>query len=93
MATNNGDLQRIVGDAARLNRDVTQFRRSAEALSLDHEALVRQYAGKWVAAYDGKIRAAEATLDRLLARVTQMGLPRESAVVEFVERQPVTLIL
>ena len=71
--------------------DLAKFRKSAEAVTGD---LVREYANKWVAIYDGEVCAVADDLDTLLGALDQMvEVTRSATFVHFMETEPKTLIL
>lgn len=58
------------------------------------EELVERFAGKYVAAKDGEIIAADGDLAVLVQRLTDLGLDvRTDVALEFISRHPSTLLL
>lgn len=87
------DLARLLGDPAEVARELELFAQDAALFSSDRDHLVETYAMRWVALYDGSVRADAPTLPRLLARVDALGIPRERAVVRFIDKNEPTMIL
>src|SRR6185295_14167700 len=74
-----------IGDPADVVRALRRFRRSANSLSKQYRELANRYPGQWVAVFDGKVRAHGATFEAVMHKIDQEGLPREHALVRFID--------
>ena len=72
--------------------DLRDFARSSELLSSGRD-LAEKYPQKWIAVYDGEVRAVADELDALLDELDSLDVPRSSTVVRDMEKEPRTLIL
>jgi hypothetical protein len=87
------DIAKIIGDPRQVDRELAQFRRTSKLLSADRPRLVDLYAQRWVALYDGTVRAVADTVEEVLAEVEKEGIPKEHVIVRFVDKELRTMIL
>ena len=87
------ELLEQIGDPSVIDRELTQFSKSARVLSADPPRLMDKYDKRWVAVYRGKVRATGKTLRELLAQVDQKELPRGHLIARFINRNRRTMIL
>ena len=93
MALGVDALQDWLGDSPEnVARDLREFTESAAILSADRK-LVEKHSQKWVGVFGGEVRAAADDLSSLLHELDELGVPRSSTVVRFMEKEPRTLIL
>ena len=93
MALGVDAVQDWLGDSPEnVARDLREFTESAAILSADRK-LVEKYSQKWVGVFGGEVRAAADDLSSLLHELDELGVPRSSTVVRFMEEEPRTLIL
>lgn len=83
----------IIGDPKQVDAELQAFRRDSKILSSRRARLIEKYPKKWVAIYDGKVQASALSLNSVLASVDKLGLPRESVVVRYVDRNLRRMIL
>jgi hypothetical protein len=81
------------GDPAEVVSELQQFGKTTRSLTRRYGQLADKYAGQWVAAFDGKVRAHGRTFEDVLEKVDQEGLPREHTVVRFIDNDDRTMIL
>ena len=86
-------LAEIIGDPKRLDAELQQFRKDSKLLSSKRMNLLAKYPKRWVAIYDGQVRADAPSLNELLVRVDALTLPRERVVVRYVDRNLRRMIL
>lgn len=86
-------MKQILGDANKIDRELQQFRMSAESLSSSQPRMIEQYPKQWVVLYKGEVRASASTFDAALATATELGLPRENIIVRFIDKNQRTMIL
>ena len=86
-------IQEIIGDPKQLDAELQRFRKDSKVLSSRRANLTAKYAKKWVAIYDGRVRASAPSLNSVLAEVEKLGLPRESVVVRYVDKNIRRMIL
>lgn len=82
-----------IGDPARVDRELQQFRRAARVLSSRHPRLIDLYNRKWVAVYRGKVQVQARSLPSLMAQISEKGLPRGHVIVRFIDKNQRTMIL
>ena len=82
-----------LGIPAEVVRELKAFSRSARSLSNQYPQLVDRYPNQWVAVLDGKVRAHGRTFHEVMKKVDQEGLPREHAVVRFIDKGERVMIL
>jgi|SRR5439155_15399623 len=92
-ATKKRALQSVLGNPARLNRVLQQFRKAAQALSSDHPRLIDEYPNQWVAVYRGKVAAHGPTLDAVLGKMKRKAIPQARTIVRYIEKNKRTMIL
>ena len=88
------DIQRLIGDPRKAHDDLTAFRKAAIRLSSSqHPRMIQKYPNKWVAVTKGKVRAHGDSYDAVMQQVREKGLPRQSTIIRFIEKEPRTMIL
>ena len=73
--------------------EMRSFRRSATRLSTDRPRMIEQFPDQWVALYLGRVEAHAEEYDTVLRMIDEKGIPREHAIVRFIESEPSTMIL
>lgn len=93
--TNDYDdvLSRLLGNPDELALQLEAFARDAEVFSSALEHLIAKYPKQWVAVYDGKVQATSPTLPGLLETLDHLQVPRDRAIVRFIDRNERTMIL
>lgn len=81
-------LAEIIGDPHEVDRELQQFRRDTLVLSERRANLLKRYPQRWIAIYQGKVRANAESLQQVLEKADALGLPREKLVVRFINRHP-----
>jgi hypothetical protein len=76
-----------------VDRELRAFSRAAKLLSSDHPRLIDEHPKEWVAIYDGKVRATDKSLDALIARLKEKGLPANEAIIRYIDTSGRKLIL
>jgi len=82
-----------LGDPADVDRELRKFRQSARSLSSEYGQLADRYAGQWVAAFDGKVRAHGQSFREVIEKIDQERLPREHTIVRFIDNDDRAMIL
>jgi hypothetical protein len=80
-------------DPAELARQLRAFRSAAKTLSSNHPRLIDKYPQQWVAVYSGEVKAHAPTIEGVLKELAEKGIPKERAIVRFIDRNQRTLIL
>ena len=80
-------------DPLEIARDLLDFSESCSKLSSDQPRLIAEYPNRWIAVYDGEVRANSKHLGALLKKMDALGIPQGSAIVRFIDTNPETLIL
>src|SRR5438132_13318419 len=88
-----GEVEQIIGDPKRLDADLQEFRKDTQVLSSRRAKLMQKYPKRWVAIYRGEVQADARSLNEILKAIDQLGLPRESVVVQYVDQNVRTMIL
>ena len=83
----------IIGDPRRLDSDLRKFQQDAKLLSSKRVNLLAKYPKRWIALYGGQVRADAPSLERVLAEVDELSLPREEVVIRYVDRNLRRMIL
>ena len=83
----------IIGDPREVDKELRAFSKSARWLSSRWAKLVERYPQEWIAVYSSRIRAHGPTLDSVLKELDAKGVPREKALVRFIQTEPRKLIL
>jgi hypothetical protein len=76
-----------------VDRELRAFSRAAKLLSSDHPRLIDEHPKEWVAIYDGKVRATDKSLQALVARLNEEGLPANEAIIRYIDTSGRKLIL
>jgi len=76
-----------------VDRELRAFSRAAKLLSSDHPRLIDEHPKEWVAIYGGKVRVTDKSLDALIARLKQEGLPANEAIIRYIDTSGRKLIL
>ena len=85
-------LMQELGDPEQIAAELEHTRASARAFSSDRPRMIEEHPGQWVAVYDSKCVARE-SFDGLLEAMDEQGIPREHAVVRFVDEDEQVFIL
>ncbi|HEY7065811.1 MAG TPA: hypothetical protein VII06_30325 [Chloroflexota bacterium] len=91
-ATMKAALEQL-GNPADVARELEDFQKAAKVLSSQHPRLMDQYPKQWVAVYGGKVRARSSTLSAVLEQLDKAGIPREHAIVRYIDKNQRTMIL
>jgi len=86
-------IRKILGDPAKIDRELQCFEKSTHALSSNQPRMIDLYLKRWVVLYDGDVRADAGTFEEAMASVSRLKLPRENVLVRFIEKNQRTLIL
>lgn len=86
-------LAEIIGDPKHLDAELQKFRKDTKLLSSKRINFIAKYPKKWIAIYDGQVRADARSLKQVLIKVDQLKLPREGVVIRYVDRNLRRMIL
>ncbi len=70
-----------------------QYRRLASRMRREIASLTEKYPDQWVAMNAGGELIIGASMDEILAALVERGIQRENVVIEFLEANPVTMIV
>jgi len=87
------DVLETIGDPRRLDSGLRKLQQDAKLLSSKHANLLANYPERWIALYDGQVRADAPSLERVLAEVDELSLPREEVVIRYLDRSLRRMIL
>jgi hypothetical protein len=87
------DIIKLIGDPARLDAELPEFSRDTRVLSSKRAKLVETYAQRWVAIYQGEVKADDDDLNHLLEKADKLGLPRDKVVMRYIDRNVKRMIL
>lgn len=87
------ELHEIIGDQEKTVKEMSAFTESAQLFSSDHPRLIDSHPSRWVAAADGKLLADAETFEELLAELDAQDVPRQHALVRFIDKDQRTFIL
>lgn len=91
--TKNDVLRHLGGSAMEIDRGLRRFADAAKVLSSDHPRLINEHPSQWVGVYHGKVAASATTMESLLSKLRENGVPAKDAIVRFIEKNERTLIL
>ena len=90
-STDRATIEQIIGDPKKLDEELQEFREDAKVLSTP--GLIDKYPKRWIAIYEGEVRAEARSINEVLNSADKQGLPRESVIIQYVDRTPRTMIL
>ncbi|HEY3783417.1 MAG TPA: hypothetical protein VGL56_20230 [Fimbriimonadaceae bacterium] len=93
MSSKEHQILAIIGDPQKIRQEMLDFKRTARTFSSDKVHLLAKYRKQWVAAHDGKIVAHAAALPRLLQILDELGIPRQKAMIRYIDQNARKLIL
>jgi hypothetical protein len=97
MSTTIKTIEEIIGemgeDPKQTVADLRAFKKDTELLASRRDALLKSYPKKWIAVYDGEVRASARSLDDLVIKVNTLKLPRNRVVVRYIDRNVRRMIL
>ena len=70
-----------------------QYRRLASRMRREIASLTEKYPDQWVAMSTGGELITGVSMDEILAALDERGIRREDVVIEFLEANPVTMIV
>ena len=92
--THAEDLREIIGDPQEIHDDFREFDKSAALFSTSrYHRLLEKYPDKWIAVTAGKVEAHGDSYEAVLQTVRERGLPINWTIIEFIETDPITMIL
>lgn len=86
-------VKEALKDPKRVSRELQRFQKDAQILSSEHHQLIERYPNRWIAVYDGKVRAHARTLNALISKIERQGFPRDHVIIRYIDRSERTLIL
>lgn len=86
------EIEAIIGDPKQVDAELQKYRKDTRVLSRRLN-LVSKYPKRWIAVYDGEVRADSLDLNQLMDKIDDLGLPRDRVVVRFVDRNLRRMIL
>ena len=93
MAFTQDEIAALIGDPAKICKELAAFRETAMFLSSNRPRLIEHYPDQWVALFDKQVQAHGDELEAVLEELDVKGLPRERAIVRFLDTKPRTLVL
>lgn len=81
-----------LGNPGDVAEDLVRARADAQVFSSDHPRLIEDHPQEWVAVYDGRV-VAKPTLEGLLDALVASDIPREHAVIRFIDQDEKVFIL
>lgn len=86
-------FRQVLSDPIKIDRELQQFRKSAETLSSSQSRMVDTYPKEWVVLYNGKVEVHEKDFNDALVAAEKLGLPRENIIIRFIEKNPTTIMI
>ena len=77
----------------KLDRELRAFSRTARVFSSNERSLLKKYPNQWVALYGGKVRVSAKSLDGVLSKIKQQGVPANEALIRYMDTSGRKLIL
>ena len=88
------DIREIIGDPQKIHDDLRDFRKTEMLFTTSkYNQLVQKYPDKWIAVTAGRVEAHGDSYEPVLEMICEKGLPRESTIIQFIEKDPITMIL
>ena len=82
-----------MGGAKAVHAGLREFTNRVRTLDAKRGQLTREYPNKWIAMYNGEIDAIADSLEGLLEKMDSLGIPREGAVIKFMDTERRTMVL
>ena len=79
-------------DEANILKELRAFTRHVNMMASQKERLSREHPNQWAALHDGDPIFAD-TLDQILEKVDEQGVPRPEVAIEFLDPDPKSFIL
>ena len=86
-------LEHLGGSAAQIDRELRSFGEAAKVLSSNHPRMIDEHPYRWIAVYEGTVRARARSLPDLFLRLDKKHIPRDKTIIRYIDRQERTLIL
>lgn len=86
------DIASIIGDPRQIGEELRSFRETARHLS-DDPTIAECFKGQWVGVHGGQVRAHGDTIDKVLRQLDAAGYVRSQVIVQYIHKEPRTLIL
>ena len=86
-------LIRELGGADHIHQGLRQYQHSVAQMEIKRGELLAQYPDKWVAIAEGEVVAVDDSLEAVLSTIEGKGIARTGAVVEFLDTDPLNMIL
>jgi len=86
-------IEQLIGDPKKLDAELEEFRKSAKLLSSKRAHLIVKYPKRWVAIYGGRVRADARSLNQILSKIDELGMPREHVIVRYIDKNLRRMIL
>ena len=77
----------------KIARDLRAFSRTGQFLASNERRLLKKYPKQWIALYDGKVRASAKSLDKVISKLEQQGLPPNESIIWYMDTSGRKLIL
>ena len=86
--------RKIISDPQKIHDDLRDFRKTEKLFTTSkYNRLVEKYPDKWIAVTAGRVKAHGDSYEAVLQMICEKGLPRESTIIQFIEKDPITMIL
>jgi hypothetical protein len=76
-----------------VSTSLERFAKSARALSADKPNLIDAHPERWIALYNGSVKASGDSVDEVMTKLDEMEIPRSEVIVRFITRKPKKLFL
>ena len=88
------DVRKFLGGSLEeLAAELSEFAQAAKVLSTDHPRLIDEHPNEWVGVFQGRVAASAGSLNSLLAKLAEEGVPVKRTIVRFIDRDEKTLLL
>ena len=93
MPATEQEILTVLGNPVAVDREIQEFRQTAQVLSSQHPRMIEEYPKQWIALYQEEVVARASTFKVLMAQIDERNLPRQNVVVRFIDRNQRTMIL
>ena len=76
-----------------IGRKLKDFTNSAKMVWRNHQRLIEEYESQWIGAYREKIVASADTMEELIEKLEEKGIPPGDTFVEFMTKEKRMLLL
>ncbi len=93
MTLSTDQVIKEMGGPKVISRELREFSNRVQVFECKRAELTAQYPNKWIAMYNEDIVAVADSLQDLLSRMDDRGVPRKEAIVEYMDTEQRSMVL